>query len=61
MRYELGYYMPGDGILHSHRLENLKSYIALTGWLCSGDAMLVPDVKTSDLTVLKLIHHLETR
>jgi hypothetical protein len=21
-----------DGILHSHRLENLKSYIALTGW-----------------------------
>jgi hypothetical protein len=21
-----------DGILHSHRCENLKSYIALTGW-----------------------------
>jgi hypothetical protein len=21
-----------DGILHSHRSENLKSYIALTGW-----------------------------
>jgi hypothetical protein len=21
-----------DGILHSHRLENLKSYIELTGW-----------------------------
>jgi hypothetical protein len=21
-----------DDILHSHRLENLKSYIALTGW-----------------------------
>jgi hypothetical protein len=21
-----------DGILHSHRRENLKSYIALTGW-----------------------------
>jgi hypothetical protein len=24
--------IPGDSILHSHRRENLKSYIALTGW-----------------------------
>jgi hypothetical protein len=24
--------IPGDGILHSHLRENLKSYIALTGW-----------------------------
>jgi hypothetical protein len=24
--------IPEDGIFHSHRLENLKSYIALTGW-----------------------------
>jgi hypothetical protein len=24
--------IPEDDILHSHRLENLKSYIALTGW-----------------------------
>jgi hypothetical protein len=23
---------PEDGILHSHRRENLKSYKALTGW-----------------------------
>jgi hypothetical protein len=23
---------PADDILHSHRRENLKSYIALTGW-----------------------------
>jgi hypothetical protein len=23
---------PKDGILHSHRRENLRSYIALTGW-----------------------------
>jgi hypothetical protein len=22
-----------DGILHSHRSENIKSYIALTGWV----------------------------
>jgi hypothetical protein len=24
--------IPDDGILHSHCRENLKSYIALTGW-----------------------------
>jgi hypothetical protein len=24
--------IPEDGILHSHHLENLKYYIALTGW-----------------------------
>jgi hypothetical protein len=32
VRYELGFYIPEDAILHSHRRENLKSYIALTGW-----------------------------
>jgi hypothetical protein len=32
VKYELGYYIPEDGILHSQRLDNLKSYIALTGW-----------------------------
>jgi hypothetical protein len=25
-------HIPEDGILHSHRRENLKPYIALTGW-----------------------------
>jgi hypothetical protein len=24
--------IPEDGILHSHHRENLKSYLALTGW-----------------------------
>jgi hypothetical protein len=32
VRYELGIYIPEDSILHSHRRENLKSYIALTSW-----------------------------
>jgi hypothetical protein len=32
VRYERGVYIPEDGILHSYRRENLKSYIALTGW-----------------------------
>jgi hypothetical protein len=27
VRYELGFYIPEDGILHSHRRENLKPYI----------------------------------
>jgi hypothetical protein len=26
------FYVPEDGILHSHRRENLKSYVALTDW-----------------------------
>jgi hypothetical protein len=32
VRYEAGFYIPEDGIFHIHRSENLKSYIALTGW-----------------------------
>jgi hypothetical protein len=32
MKYELGFYIPEDGILHSDLREYLKSYIALTGW-----------------------------
>jgi hypothetical protein len=31
LRYELGFYIPEDGIVHSHRRENLISYMALTG------------------------------
>jgi hypothetical protein len=27
VRYELEFYIPEDGIPHSHRHENLKSYI----------------------------------
>jgi hypothetical protein len=35
MRYELIFHMPQKSILHTHRRENLKSYMALTGWaLC---------------------------
>jgi hypothetical protein len=32
VRYELGFYIPEDDILHSQCSENLKTYIALTGW-----------------------------
>jgi hypothetical protein len=32
MKYELGSYIPDDGILHSHCRENLKSYINSLCW-----------------------------
>jgi hypothetical protein len=32
VKYELGFYIPDNGNLHSHRREKLKSDIALTGW-----------------------------
>jgi hypothetical protein len=32
VKYELGFCIPEDDILHSYCRENLKSYIALTGW-----------------------------
>jgi hypothetical protein len=31
VKYELGFYIPEDDILHSHRRDNLKSYTASTG------------------------------
>jgi hypothetical protein len=30
VRYELGFYIPEDGILHSHRRENLKSFTEIS-------------------------------
>jgi hypothetical protein len=32
VKYGLGFYIPEDDILHSHRRENLISFIVLTGW-----------------------------
>jgi hypothetical protein len=32
MRYELGFYILEDGILHTHRRGKPKSGIAFTGW-----------------------------
>jgi hypothetical protein len=31
VKYDVGFYLAVDGIFHSLRRENLKSYIALTG------------------------------
>jgi hypothetical protein len=32
VKEEMGFYIPEDDILLSHRRENLKSYTELTGW-----------------------------
>jgi hypothetical protein len=32
VKYELSFFIPQDDILHSDRSENIKSYIASTGW-----------------------------
>jgi hypothetical protein len=32
VRYDLGFYIPEEGIRHGHGRENLKSYITLIGW-----------------------------
>jgi hypothetical protein len=32
VKYELGFYIQEDAILHSHRRESLKSYVDLSGW-----------------------------
>jgi hypothetical protein len=42
VKYELGFYIPEDDILHNHRRENLKSYITLTGWSLYGRRNVFP-------------------
>jgi hypothetical protein len=34
--YELGFYIPEDGIFHNHCRENIKFYIALTNRALKG-------------------------
>jgi hypothetical protein len=51
VRYELEFYIPEDGILHSHRRESLKSYNILTASVflipCSKDSILFVACLTS--------------
>jgi hypothetical protein len=42
VKYELGFYIPEDDILHSHCRENLKSYIALTVWILYQKLIVFP-------------------
>jgi hypothetical protein len=36
LKYELGFYIPQDDILHSHRRENLKSYTFIVADIHNG-------------------------
>jgi hypothetical protein len=40
VRYELGFYIPEDGILHSHRRENLKSYIDVSFFILGYETLI---------------------
>jgi hypothetical protein len=46
VNYELGFYIPEDDILHSHRRENLKSYIALTSWTLAETKCVCCEIRT---------------
>jgi hypothetical protein len=35
VKYELGFNIPEDGILHNHRCENLKSYLTMINAIIS--------------------------
>jgi hypothetical protein len=59
MRYELGFYIPTDGIFHRHRRENLESYI-VSG--CGGNVRNIQSGHSffglGDLSARKTIHEL---
>jgi hypothetical protein len=50
VRYELGFYIPEDGTLHSRRRENLKTYISFPiVWL------EIPALRASVLKVCSIL------
>jgi hypothetical protein len=51
VRYELGFYSLEGGSLHSHHRQDLKSYIALTGWTLVEKCFLSCVVRTGFLYV----------
>jgi hypothetical protein len=61
VKYELGFYIPDDDILHSHRRENLKStrfnpFIALVSRLSARSLRsAVPDILGSDYSRGKIV------
>jgi hypothetical protein len=46
VRYELGFYIPEDGILHSHRHEHLKCYTAKDSFLSYPFKLLLTAVQS---------------
>jgi hypothetical protein len=56
MKYELGFYIPKDGILHSHCRENPKSY--KTDWVQTMTEHLDKSVTESSQTPIQIKLHL---
>jgi carboxylesterase type B len=56
VKYELGFYIPEDGILHSHRRENLKYYMSISssgfssGFLSTEDETVPGNMGLKDQT-----------
>jgi hypothetical protein len=44
VRYEMGFYIPGDGVLHIYCLENLKFYVTKYSVLQNARNKLVEEV-----------------
>jgi hypothetical protein len=57
MRYELGIYIPEDGILHSHSRENLKFYL-LCEIACLAMMDAIVSAQTSEKIKFKKCTHL---
>jgi hypothetical protein len=62
-RYELGFYIPKNSILHSHRRENLKSYtysicdrLAEGMWVSDNEARIILNytIRTEEAVVKRL-------
>jgi hypothetical protein len=60
VRYELGFYIPGDSILHSHRRENLKSYTVLTSVIVRRLLVTANVVPSSPILVTMMMEELRS-
>jgi hypothetical protein len=56
VKYELGFYIPEDDILHSHRRENLKSYSVKTTFVRTGvsERRMVSFIRLKRISELEL-------
>jgi hypothetical protein len=52
VRFELGFYIPEDDILHSHRRENLKSYLLLKRSRCIDTLIQLHWIVHSEMVLL---------
>jgi hypothetical protein len=57
VKYEMGFYIPEDDILHSHRRENLKSYTYVHNTLAYADRNVYVAVVTECSLLLEHYHN----